>query len=119
MPLFVEEWPVMTFFVVVAALLSGVEASYGDNSYPFRKCLDVCLSHRCQQPSGITQFYNVQPLYLRLLGWDCVSECKHDCMWEAVGEFVKNKEPIPQFYGKWPFVRWLGMQNLPPPLPPS
>ena len=20
-----------------------------------------------------------------------MSECKHDCMWEAVGEFVKNK----------------------------
>ena len=47
MPLFVEEWPVMTFFVVVAALLSGVEASYGDNSYPFRKCLDVSHYFSC------------------------------------------------------------------------
>jgi len=45
------------------------------------------------------------------LGWDCESECKYDCMWEAVDFFIRNDVSVPQFHGKWPFVRILGMQE--------
>ena len=70
----------------------------------------VCLPSRCNNPTSNVRFYADRPLHRRLLGWDCDSECKYDCMWEAVEFFQKHDIDIPQFYGKWPFVRWMGMQ---------
>ena len=32
------------------------------------------------------------------------------CMWSTVRKFVKEDLPVPQFYGKWPFRRYYGMQ---------
>jgi len=96
---------------VIFTLISGCVASHGDSSHPYRKCLKVCLSSRCNHPAANLRFYDSQPLHLRLLGWDCVSECKHDCMWEAVDTFLRNDGHVPQFHGKWPFIRWMGMQE--------
>ncbi|OQR72103.1 post-GPI attachment to proteins factor 3-like [Tropilaelaps mercedesae] len=55
-------------------------------------------------------FERSQPWHLRLLGWDCEDECGHQCMWKAVDYFDTFDERV-QFRGKWPFVRWLGMQE--------
>jgi len=46
------------------------------------------------------RFSSRQPLYLRLLGWDCPAECRYSCMWKTVHDFELDKSPIPQFYGK-------------------
>lgn len=46
-----------------------------------------------------------------VLYWKCSDQCKYDCMWETVGVFEERKMPIPQFHGKWPFIRVWGMQE--------
>ncbi|XP_035689761.1 post-GPI attachment to proteins factor 3-like [Branchiostoma floridae] len=54
-----------------------------------------------------------QPAYMSLLGWRCEEECRYGCMWRTVEE-IQLSDPrgeIPQFYGKWPFVRVLGIQE--------
>ncbi len=35
----------------------------------------------------------------------------YNCMWRTTNAFVTRKWPVPQFYGKWPFERFLGMQE--------
>jgi len=97
--------------VTLMTLMRTCSASYGDMSHPFQQCLQVCRPSRCNNPASNIRFYENRPLHLRLLGWDCDSECKYDCMWEAVEIFRKNDLDIPQFSGKWPFVRWMGMQE--------
>jgi len=32
-------------------------------------------------------------------------------MWMTVDQFEQNEQDVPQFYGKWPFYRWGGMQE--------
>ncbi|XP_022645948.1 post-GPI attachment to proteins factor 3-like isoform X2 [Varroa destructor] len=60
--------------------------------------------------SVLVRFEHRQPWHLRLLGWDCEDECGHQCMWKTVDYFDSFDERV-QFRGKWPFVRWLGLQE--------
>ncbi|CAF0880636.1 unnamed protein product [Brachionus calyciflorus] len=92
------------------------QASLGDQSDIFNYCLDKCFERNCTQRLAKndhkTSYELTQPFYLKLLGWDCESECKYVCMWKTVRDFkVYYKEEAPQFYGKWPFVRILGIQE--------
>lgn len=32
-------------------------------------------------------------------------------MWRTTNAFIMRNWPVPQFYGKWPFERFLGMQE--------
>lgn len=36
---------------------------------------------------------------------------RYQCMWQSVQDFKSEGLPIPQFHGKWPFVRILGVQE--------
>ncbi|GIL59133.1 hypothetical protein Vafri_14048 [Volvox africanus] len=57
------------------------------------------------------------PLPLRVFRWSCEDDCKYHCMWAVEawkssangneGRFMTEK-----YYGKWPFLRVLGMQEL-------
>lgn len=40
-----------------------------------------------------------------------VCDCEYECMWRTVEKFIDRGWKIPQFHGKWPFVRILGMQE--------
>lgn len=55
-------------------------------------------------------FYG-QTIFDRILGWSCADECSYGCMWRTVFAFLERGWPIPQFYGKWPFLRLFGMQE--------
>lgn len=96
---------------VILAVVRLCSASLGDMSHPYRKCFQICQTSRCNHPASNIRFYSSQPVHRRLLGWDCDSECKYECMWEAVDFFQKNDIDVPQFHGKWPFVRWMGIQE--------
>ncbi|GIL69949.1 hypothetical protein Vretimale_10020 [Volvox reticuliferus] len=57
------------------------------------------------------------PLPLRIFRWSCEDDCKYHCMWavEAWKSSAKTnggRSLIEKYYGKWPFVRVLGMQEL-------
>lgn len=51
----------------------------------------------------------------RLLLWDCPSECDYTCQHVITDKRLARdppyREPILQFHGKWPFYRFLGMQE--------
>ena len=82
-------------------------ASIGDRSEKFKFCLTLCKQKNC---SGVT-FSRNQPKYLQFLGWNCLEECKYECMWKTVQHFQEIGRKVPQFYGKWPFIRIAGMQE--------
>ncbi|EJU05902.1 Per1-like protein, partial [Dacryopinax primogenitus] len=91
-------------------------ASSGDRSPAFQSCLTDCTS-LCTSPSAPPL-----PVALRLTLWSCADDCRYTCM-HAVeaqksgsgsgsgggsGGKDGRKE---QYYGKWPFRRFLGAQE--------
>jgi len=55
------------------------------------------------------------PLQRRLLLWDCPAECDYTCQ-HIITDLRESRdppyrEPVLQFHGKWPFYRFLGMQE--------
>eukprot|EP00731_Ephydatia_muelleri_P008012 Em0004g350a len=51
------------------------------------------------------------PAHLRLLLWSCKENCAYECMHEVTAQDLQSGRKIRQFYGKWPFVRILGVQE--------
>lgn len=47
----------------------------------------------------------------RLLLWNCASECDYTCQHIFTAARVADGRPVVQFHGKWPFYRFLGMQE--------
>lgn len=54
-------------------------------------------------------------LHRKLLLWNCPSECDYACQHVITDKRLARdppyREPILQFHGKWPFYRFLGMQE--------
>lgn len=50
-------------------------------------------------------------VFHRLLLWDCDSECNYACQHIITSKRLDLGKSIQQFYGKWPFYRFLGMQE--------
>ncbi|XP_067649317.1 post-GPI attachment to proteins factor 3-like [Haliotis asinina] len=96
---------------VVAVSLMYVSlagASAGDRSWFHQKCVRNCYTANC---SNVDAFLQKQPYHLQLLHWNCIDECKYECMWSTVDAFRRDGSGVPQFHGKWPFVRILGIQE--------
>lgn len=92
--------------LVAVALISAVLASSGDRSSMFQSCVALCSTKRCyiQQPV-------VLPLALRLTRWSCADDCRYSCMHEITSRDAESGTPAQQYYGKWPFWRFAGMQE--------
>ena len=113
--------PYLEFLIIILVIyLNGfqeVKASLGDNSQFYNDCMQKCWFSNCTlKPGSIkyknqTRFDKNQPYHLKLLGWDCTSECKYTCMWRTVNYFIVVHNYVPQFYGKWPFLRLWGIQE--------
>lgn len=115
-------------FLILFVHQNIVQASTGDEAPDYLMCYIKCTMTKCQP--NITQTYdNVtettkqheeptlfeknQPFYRYYTGWDCVDECRYDCMWERIENLTAtgNLTEMPQFGGKWPFVRILFIQE--------
>ena len=96
-----------SFFIVLlfSIFISVVKSSWGDIDERFINCVDNCKVDICE-----TNRYKPS-LSLRLTFWSCEADCKYHCMFENVRERVDNGENIVQYYGKWPFYRYLGIQE--------
>nr|SVE72964.1 EOG090X0702 [Ceriodaphnia reticulata] len=95
----------------------------------FASCLEVLLATNCGSTVHFVQHFGLLrnslwivfvrekeadfqlPLHLRVLQWTCSDECKYFCMWPTVKWFVDAGIGVQQFYGKWPFIRVLGIQE--------
>ncbi|KAJ9662216.1 hypothetical protein H2201_006146 [Coniosporium apollinis] len=101
------------WLLILAAVLlcftGAAHASLGDRLPEFRECVKVCIQANCgDDPTSI-------PLHHRLLLWTCPSECDYTCQHITTSTRLARdppyREPILQFHGKWPFYRFLGMQE--------
>ncbi|CAI9721544.1 Hypothetical predicted protein [Octopus vulgaris] len=95
-------------FLFLHEKVTLVTCSKGDSSWIFQRCLSGCLHKNC---TNMKVFASRQPLSLKITGWHCEDECKYTCMWYTVDAYQKDSQQIPQFYGKWPFVRFFGIQE--------
>jgi post-GPI attachment to proteins factor 3 len=86
---------------------------------PLMRTTQVCIRENCPSTS-IRMFLSFRslptPLTLpallhRLLLWDCPAECDYTCQHIITDQRVAASEEIVQFHGKWPFYRFLGMQE--------
>jgi hypothetical protein len=102
-----RERPILSLFLLALLLAVGAQASLGDRSQEFRECLQVCADENCGPTSDPTPI----PFHRRLLLWDCPSECDYTCQHIVTARRVARREPIVQFHGKWPFHRFMGMQE--------
>ncbi|CAH0555988.1 unnamed protein product [Brassicogethes aeneus] len=84
--------------------------SPGDRSNYFIRCWETCTHLNCSDEYNVEFISSQQqPFYLKLLNWNCGDECKYVCMWKTVEAFHKRNWATPQFFGKWPFIRILGI----------
>lgn len=100
--------------LVILCHLDQVLASAGDRHKVHMHLLRSCLNQDCSTPKQLESFYENQPLELWMLGWDCKHECRYLSMWMTVDHLLQKGTPIsdiPQFYGKWPFIRVFGIQE--------
>lgn len=56
------------------------------------------------------EFYS-HSIFDKYFGWTCFDECQYKCMWKTVNAFLDRNWKIPQFYGKWPFIKIFGLQE--------
>lgn len=99
------------FFVVLALFPWLISASRGDQSAAFRACLSDRIASTCDPARDDMEAGRRLPLYLRMLGWDCASNADYRCQREVTEEFETTGVSIEQFHGKWPFLRFLGIQE--------
>lgn len=81
-------------------LIPFATSSSGDASETFKDHFRLCRNDHCSSLFMVNEFEKVQPFYLRLLGWDCIEECKHISMWQTVENLQQKNLEIPQFFGK-------------------
>ncbi|KAH7326631.1 Per1-like-domain-containing protein [Stachybotrys elegans] len=97
----------LALLLVVFFLAASVTASPGDRLPEFKQCLELCQRENC----GPSQPHTPIPFLHRLLLWDCASECDYTCQHIITARRIDAGKPIVQFHGKWPFYRFLGMQE--------
>jgi len=106
----------MMMFVVfsLSFFTRSVLSSWGDQTSYHQMCLEHCYRDTCGSSEKHAAWDTSQPLANKLVGVTCPDDCKYTCMWMTVEEMEKRHgfaTGIPQFYGKWPFTRMLGMQE--------
>lgn len=51
-----------------------------------------------------------EPLYLGWKKWDCISECRYQCMLREEVSRGASSEPPVKYHNKWPFLRIYSLQ---------
>ena len=104
----------LSFVLVIAATCTIAYASSGDRSNAFQRCLDKCERQFCTATTdgnGRTRAQQPLPLALRLTRWSCADNCKYTCMHTLTDLASESGVRMEQYYGKWPFWRYAGMQE--------
>lgn len=100
-------WLSILFIIFSNCIIITISSS-GDRSQYYVLCVSNCNSKSCSIDG---EFKKYPSLDLRLLNWSCRDNCSYNCMWKTVTYFTKNGLEVPQFHGKWPFIRICGLQE--------
>ncbi|KNC99060.1 uncharacterized protein SPPG_06009 [Spizellomyces punctatus DAOM BR117] len=92
-------------FLLLAAPVSY--ASRGDRDSLYINCVHKCYKSSCSSPDADAQL----PFILQLTRWTCRENCQYECMHDVTTTYLASGHPVEQYYGKWPFIRFLGLQE--------
>ena len=92
--------------LLLAGLIAHVHASSGDRADMFQTCALLCTKRVCGEDAP-----HDSSLISRLTHWTCADECKYNCMHSLTDQALEQGTRIHQYYGKWPFWRFMGMQE--------
>jgi post-GPI attachment to proteins factor 3 len=96
---------VRRYGLLLTAFVVSALASSGDRSAEFRYCLSHCNLKNCQLVRPVLS------LPLIFTGWTCLDDCKYICMHQTTDGEIYRGSHMQQYYGKWPFWRFAGMQE--------
>lgn len=96
--------------LVLALMATVTQSSRGDEDPDYKYCVANCVNSR--QCSSDPYTIKGLPLHLGLMGWNCLSNCKYDCMWHIVEQSRAADYETFQYHGKWPFIRVFGFQEI-------
>lgn len=82
--------------------LGSILASIGDERESFIACVKDCVN---LQKCSLNWL-------LRLTMWSCEADCKYTCMRSDLDGIKAAGEKVVQYYGKWPFIRVAGAQEI-------
>lgn len=107
----------LLLFLTFAA--NEVSASAGDRSIFYLSCVERCKRENCtkslldikSQTNWHFKERSKERIVDKVLRWNCQDECNYDCMFATVAAFAERGFEVPQFFGKWPFIRKFGMQE--------
>lgn len=129
---------VLAVFVVSIHVASG---SVGDRSQFHVNCMNGCIHSNCTSGRTYNimhvssmacvirtktlrhhitykftdaihfQDHIIPDFFNGLFLWSCKDECGYNCMWRTTNAFLSRDWSVPQFYGKWPFKRFYGIQE--------
>lgn len=109
-------------YTIVTILISQVvKASLGDQLDEFQRCVLACRQKTCgaqlDQDNSNNEFLSLNyaempiALPLKLLFWNCDSNCDYQCQ-DVINIIRKqNNEELYQFHGKWFFIRYFYIQE--------
>ncbi|KAF3853575.1 hypothetical protein F7725_014263, partial [Dissostichus mawsoni] len=103
-------FPAVATAVLLLLSITTVQASQGDKEPVYRDCVKQCVGSNCTG-ARLRGFQSSQPQYMALTGWTCRDDCRYQCMWTTVGLYQAEGYSVPQFHGKWPFVRFLCFED--------
>lgn len=100
----------MVIFLI--CLAGPIIASSGDRDRAFQWCLAKRMAQQCH-PATIASSHppKWQTLALRLTRWSCEDDCKYQCSHEMTTKALAENRRREQYYGKWAFWRFCGMQE--------
>ncbi|KAI8585179.1 Per1-like-domain-containing protein [Geranomyces variabilis] len=94
--------------LLLLSFLTSAAASSGDRDSLFINCVQKRRWSYCRDGDDSTA--NL-PLSLRLTGWTCIQDARYHCSHEVTAINLAAGGHVQQFYGKWPFTRFLGVQE--------
>ena len=93
--------------VLFSALLSPASGSEGDRNHQHYTCSKACEKSCAADPGAVELSWDV-----RFFGWTCTTNCVHLCTQQHHADRVDQGLPTVKYFGKWPFTRILGMQEI-------
>ncbi|KAK0618194.1 Per1-like-domain-containing protein [Bombardia bombarda] len=102
--------PLLLLLFCLVLFASPAAASSGDRLPEFNKCIEICERENCGPDA---EHQTPIPFHRRLLLWTCPAECDYTCQHIITARRLAASPPQPvvQFHGKWPFRRFLGIQE--------
>ena len=119
-----SSFSIAIIFTVLILNFKSIYSSKGDDQQVFIDCVKSCTDKNVAASVKCELDW-----VLRMGGWNCEADCKYRCMRVEVDQIeIMNKMKkenklfndsngnenieIVQYYGKWPFVRVLGAQEI-------